>query len=114
MWTETPNDEPMVERRPHVKLDRKRWRVYFNRRDDFPALWCVDEGEISSQIRVQHVSLVEINAFGNTDMGRQVNRTDQPIASLRKGKQNEPLVWIEFEAIADFGAGGVVFYGARD
>lgn len=94
-----------------------RWRVYYNCRDHFPFLAAVDNGTIASQIRVQFVNTENVRYLrSSTDMGQ---RHSDPIKvgklevqrSFRKGKQNEPTWWIEFNAFAEFAAGGVTFHG---
>ena len=105
------------DRRPQ----RKTWRVYFNRREDFPFLAAVDNGTIASQIRVQHVRMEKVDHAGSvSDMGPNPfrddtrdpwERTAADLRRARKGKHNEPTWWIQFEAIAFFENGGVMFYG---
>ena len=77
----------------------KRWRVYFNKKEDYPCLWSVDEGSAASEIRVQWVSLRAI-----------AGRTHHSLPPYPPGRsKEEPCAWIEFEGFARFQEGGVVF-----
>jgi hypothetical protein len=84
--------------------ERKRWRAYFNRRDDFPILWCVDNGTIATQFRVRNVVFIGVHGWFASDLG--IKRADR-----RKGRPNEPVGWFEFDARAVFTDGVVSFYG---
>lgn len=118
LTTELEHDRP-EERTQNPK--RKTWRVYFNRREDFPFLAAIDNGTIASQIRVQSVRMENVHdAAGVTDMGPSPfrigsndpwERKAEDLRRARKGKHNEPTWWIQFDAIAVFENGGVVFYG---
>lgn len=97
-----------------------RWRLYYNCKEDFPFLAAVDNGTISSQIRIQRVTLCNvIQSWADTDIGKisasAVTTMNDlcyvPNRDLRKGVKNEPTWWIEFDAIAVFADGGVTFYG---
>lgn len=115
---ETPGPQESAKNEPPI---RKTWRLYFNRREDFPFLAAIDNGTIASQIRVQNVRMIEVrHAEGVTDMGPspfRIGSTDpwerkqEDLRRARKGKHNEPTWWIQFEAIAVFENGGVTFYG---
>ena len=78
----------------------KRWRVYFNKKEDYPCLWSVDEGSAASEIRVQWVSLRAIAGWTHHSLSRR---------TLRDAAKEEPCAWIEFEGFARFQEGGVVF-----
>ena len=39
---------------------KKRWRVYFNRRENFPCVWSIDNGDASTEINVQGVMFADI------------------------------------------------------
>ena|ERR1700744_1086403 len=89
----------------------KRWRIYFNRKDDFPIIWCVDEGDISSQIRLGRISLERVDAFACTDLiAPNKHRQRLPFEAMPR-HPNEPAAWIEVQAKAIFELGGVTFYG---
>lgn len=101
--------------------DPKRWRIYYNRRDDWPFLVAVDNGTIATQIRLQWFEC-ETETRGDTDMGPWKPRPSAPDAvnavfknlrEARKGKHNEPTWWIETFAIAEFKEGGVIFHEPR-
>jgi len=101
-----------------TKPQEKVWRLYYNRGGDYPFLTAVDNGTISTQIRVQWVTLYDIrHQYGATDKGP---KRDGVCAAMtahmrdrRKGVQNEPTWWLEFIGTAVFEAGGVAFYGNK-
>jgi hypothetical protein len=100
--------------------DVELWRVYFNRREDWPFLVAVDNGTVKSQIRVQWFRAESVDIHGNSDVGMSRDSVIFPEMgsngiriSARKGKPNEPTWWIEFEATAEFVQGGVIFRGAK-
>ncbi len=39
------------------------YRVYFNRCVDFPQVWSVDEGDVSTEINVQGISVSSLNVW---------------------------------------------------
>lgn len=41
-----------------MKAERKLYRVYFNRRREWPQIWSVDEGDQSSEINVKEVDII--------------------------------------------------------
>jgi hypothetical protein len=129
---EYPNPTLLIESdggllRDPLKAELKRWRLYYNCRSDFPFLAAVDNGTISTQIRVQHIAILGVvEVIDNTDVGPEPKGEHLPMGSLReehrrnlerrrqrKGKRNEPTWWLEFEAYAVFDEGGVTFYGER-
>jgi hypothetical protein len=79
----------------------KTWRVYFNRREDWPMVWCVDEGDISSEIRCHWVDFSGAkSAVGNTLMtGSQ----------KCKVPENEPVAWIDVVGVPYLDKGVVRF-----
>lgn len=58
------------------------YRVYFNRLNEAPQVWSVDEGTQASEINVSTVSLVRCNAVTRADLDETVNR-------------DRPKVWFE-------------------
>lgn len=63
------------------------YRIYYNRSDDYPVLWCVDEGRISSQIRVQSIRFCGVEAYTQ-------NHKDSPNGNKN---QNEPHGWMQVD-----------------
>jgi hypothetical protein len=123
--TMTAQDEILIPMESvDLRPERLRWRLYYNCRDHFPFLAAVDNGTIASQIRVQWVQLRKVQQVeGHTDMGPRPDLVprgqvlngwiEEDLRGKRKGKPNEPTWWMEFDAIAVFGGGGVTFYGER-
>lgn len=64
-----------------------KYRVYYNRSEDHPVLWCVDEGTIKSQIRVQFVRFCGVEAYTQ-------NHKDSPNGNKN---QNEPHGWLQID-----------------
>jgi hypothetical protein len=60
----------------------KLYRVYFNRLNEAPQVWSVDEGTQDSEINVTAVTLVDCFAETKVDLGE----TDT---------ENRPKAWIE-------------------
>lgn len=119
-------DEEILQAREYDRFtaQKMRWRLYYNCRDHFPFLAAVDNGTIASQIRVQWVKLENVHQVeGQSDMGPKPQLVprgqilngwiEQDLRARRKGKHNEPTWWLEFDAIAVFGGGGITFYGER-
>lgn len=63
----------------------KSYRVYFNRQMDWPMIWCVDEGDISTQIRCPYVEFLGVVANGDTRL--QPKKVKIP--------PNEPVAWFD-------------------
>lgn len=112
-------------RRKEIEPKRKYWRVYFTCKDFFPHLGAIDNGRIDSQIHVQWIAVRGTTLRSATDMGHSKDEyiRVEPLSSIdapqckvadRKGKQNEPIWWLETEAIAVFRDGGVELIGDTD
>lgn len=71
-----------------------RYRVYFNRSEDAPQVWSLDEGSHASEINVQGIQVA-----GNVPLASAYN----PAAELP-----EPKAWFELEAHLAI-RGGVAF-----
>lgn len=64
----------------------KLWRVYYNWKRGYPYIWCIDEGDISTQRQMRTVKFDHATGRGMTLLkGPQVPRP--PI--------NEPVAWFE-------------------
>jgi hypothetical protein len=62
------------------------WRVYYNWRRGYPYIWCIDEGDISTQRQMRTVKFDHAIARGQTSLkGPQT----KPLAV------NEPAAWFE-------------------
>jgi len=69
----------------------KKYRLYFNRKEDFPCLWSIDEGSAASEIRVQGIVLTGVGlAWTECHKGL--------IAPAGCDVNNEPSAWIELHA----------------
>lgn len=77
------------------------YRVYFNRLNEAPQIWSVDEGDQASEINVTAVKLVNTNAVTRSNLGE----TDT---------ENKPKAW--FEVIGEMRVvdGVAVITGLRD
>lgn len=77
------------------------YRVYFNRLNEAPQVWSVDEGTQASEINVSAVSLVNCNAITRCNLAE----TDT---------ENKPKAW--FEVIGDLSVvdGVAVITGLQD
>lgn len=45
----------------------KKYRVYFNRHNEFPQVWSVDEGDTETEINVREVVLIDVRAITKYD-----------------------------------------------
>lgn len=59
-----------------------RFRVYYNKRDEFPYVWSVDMGTAESERKFQQVSIA-VSVRGS--------------ANLRSDNRTEPRAWLEGE-----------------
>lgn len=83
----------------------KRWRIYFNRKEDYPCIWSVDEGSAASEIRVQGLVITDgLLAYSNNTPGLR-----PPAGADLK---NEPSAWIEVNGVLTI-ENGVVSFGMR-
>jgi len=83
------------------------WRIYFNCKQDYPIIWCIDQGDILSQIRLRYVRLIGCDGNTATDL-------ISPTATRKRRsprRANEPHAWISVLATPVFDGGGVTFYG---
>jgi len=55
------------------------WRVYFNRKNEAPQIWSVDEGDQTSEINVKDWKLHRCDADSREDLSVKVN-PDTPTA----------------------------------
>jgi len=78
--------------------DRKVWRVYWNRIEEAPQVWSVDQGDVSTEINVQWVGFSNVIGILSAQ-------------DLKNTDARKPTGWFQFEARAVFGNGGVMFYG---
>ena len=74
---------------------KKRYRIYFNRKEDAPQVWSVDEGSHASEINVKGVRIVGA-----------VVHTGQNL----EAEYPEPKAWMEVEAVLAIGDGTVELY----
>jgi hypothetical protein len=70
-------------------------RVYFNKRNDWPLVWSVDDGDQKNEINVNHATF--------NDFGRTVYSGD-PVS------ETSPVAWIEFydQTLLPYGTGVVI------
>jgi hypothetical protein len=110
--TEIYDNEPRPWADPPENL---RWRVYFNCRVDYPVIWCVDNGTVETQVRLNWVDFQNVSANGATCLtGSNSTRPWRHRNGLPgKRPHNEPYAWVELDAIAIFHDGGVSFYGSK-
>lgn len=75
------------------------YRIYYNRRDDYPISWCIDEGDISTQIRLSKIQLNGITGYFLS------------VGEKPKLPPNEPYGWLVVEnADMILKSGIAVFY----
>lgn len=55
----------------------RRYRIYFNRLNEAPQVWSVDEGDQSSEINVSEVRLIGVSAQSEVNLDETVNH-DRP------------------------------------
>lgn len=60
-----------------------KYRFYFNKSNEAPQIWSVDEGSHASEFNVQRVMLHGVNAESNSDLTREYP---------------EPKAWLEVVA----------------
>lgn len=77
------------------------WRVYFNRREAFPHIWSVDQGESESEICVQWVRFDRCKLRSATSL----------TSPDKEHAVSQPIAWLWLCARAEFTNGGVVFHG---
>lgn len=78
------------------------YRVYFNRDADWPMIWCVDEGDISTQIRCHYVDLTgAYSIHGGTIL----------VPGKIKKVPNEPLAWLDVVGVLSVSGGIARFRG---
>jgi len=86
----------------------KKWRIYFNKKEDYPCIWSVDQGSARTEIRVQWFSVAGLPVSAGHRFG------PQPPNNHEFG-ENEPTAWIEVNNCgACFQDGGVVFEKAKN
>jgi hypothetical protein len=79
----------------------KTYRVYFNRKAEWPQVWSVDEGHQDSEISVQ---AVEIRP-GAVAISKAMN----PEECSRFDKDIKPYAWLEVTGWLKLGAGVAIF-----
>lgn len=77
------------------------YRVYFNRLNEAPQVWSVDDGTQASEINVTAVSLVNCNAVTRCNLGE----TDT---------ENKPKAWFEVVGELRIVDGVAVITGLKD
>lgn len=55
------------------------YRVYFNRKNEYPQIWSVDEGDQKSEINVSDFKFHRVSAESRADLSVKPNN-DTPIA----------------------------------
>ncbi len=73
------------------------YRVYFNRLKDDPQVWCVDEGDIRSEINVQYIYFLGVSV-------RTVTSFATPV-----GDSKEPRAWFQVHGVMTIENGAAVF-----
>jgi hypothetical protein len=79
----------------------KLYRLYFNRLNEAPQIWSIDEGTQTSEINVSAVSLVNCNAVTRVDLDETINR-------------DRPKVWIEVIGTLEVVGGVAVITGLKE
>jgi hypothetical protein len=80
----------------------KNYRCYFNRKNEYPAVWSIDEGSQASEINVQWIKLENVEeVFSFYEVIPDDERHDRPCA------------WFSVTGTAIFENGGVVIVGCR-
>lgn len=77
------------------------YRFYFNRLNEAPQIWSVDEGNQSSEINVTAISLVGCNAISRSNLGE----TDT---------ENKPKAWFEVVGTLQLVDGVAVITGLKE
>lgn len=77
----------------------KTFRVYFNRLNEAPQVWSVDEGTQASEINVTAVQIVDCYAETKVDLDETVNR-------------DRPKAWLEVHGHLRMESGVAVITGA--
>lgn len=63
-----------------------KYRIYFNRRREFPQVWSIDEGTQASEINVQHIVLHVTTVTRNLGSEAAMRNTDHDL---------KPFAWME-------------------
>lgn len=79
----------------------KAYRLYFNRLNEAPQVWSIDEGQQTSEINVSSVSLVNCNAITRCDL----DETDTA---------NKPKAWVEVIGTLEIVGGVAVITGLKE
>ena len=66
------------------------YRIYFNRKENAPCVWSIDEGTPATEVNVQWVTI-------NT-----------PCSTRFSGSGTQPYAWVQTLAKAQFTGGGVI------
>lgn len=75
----------------------RRWRAYFNRKAEFPAVWAIDEGTQASEFNVS---------------GFTIGPGCKTVTEYSGDKPNDdtPVAWLEIQASSMEVRGGWVFF----
>lgn len=81
------------------------YRIYFNRKAEWPQVWSVDEGAQTSEINVIGFVLHGIHAVSHTRPKEEIETTNH---------LNNPFAWIEVTGLLRIVGGKAYFYdGSR-
>lgn len=88
-------------------MNHKAYRIYFNRKEDYPCIWSVDEGTAESEIRVRGVVIMDgLSSYTSSTIGLR-----PPAGSDLK---NEPSAWIEVHGFLMIGNGVAIFSSRKE
>lgn len=79
----------------------KTFRIYFNRKSEYPHVWSIDEGEQTSEIIVQWIACDGVSMRTHYSVVEAIDR------------ENIPCAWFSVEAVAEFTKGGVFLRGEK-
>lgn len=74
-----------------------KYRVYFNRHNEFPQVWSIDEGDVETEVNVKQLIMVDVRAVTHYDStGDNVNT---------------PKAWFEVHGRLEVRAGVAYIFG---
>lgn len=76
----------------------KKYRVYFNRLNEAPQVWSIDEGTQESEVNVIGYEIVDCYTVSRVDLEETVNR-------------DRPKAWLEVHGHLELQGGRAIFTG---
>lgn len=59
------------------------YRIYYNRHSEYPYIWSIDAGDLSTEIKVKAIQLHKVNAETEIDLSVPIGDTERPRVFFR-------------------------------